>query len=186
MSWGFSEMKNEASYDSTFTTPVGHTGITFIASSGDTGTVEYPATSPNVLAVGGTTITVGGSGSYGSEVSWNSSGGGYSTVEPEPSYQESVQQSGLRSTPDVAFDGDPNTGVNVYSTNPNTGRGSWQVVGGTSLGAPAWAGIIAIVDQGRALAGARALMARRKPCQPFTPSRRRISTRSAGRQAPRP
>ena len=71
----------------------------------------------------------------------------------EPSYQQSVQQTGKRSTPDVAFDGDPNTGVHVYSTDPVSDQGSWQVVGGTSLGAPAWAGIVAIVDQGRALAG---------------------------------
>ncbi len=63
----------------------------------------------------------------------------------------------MRSTPDVAFDGDPNTGVEVYSTAPGSSQGSWQVVGGTSLGAPAWAGIIAIVDQGRALAGLSSL-----------------------------
>ncbi len=53
----------------------------------------------------------------------------------------------------MAFDADPNTGVEVYSTAPGSSRGSWQVVGGTSVGAPSWAGIIAIVDQGRALAG---------------------------------
>ena len=76
-------------------------------------------------------------------------GGGYSQYEAEPSYQESVQQTGMRSTPDVAFDGDPNTGVEVYSTDPITGQGSWQVVGGTSVGGTAWAGIIAIVNQGR-------------------------------------
>ena len=58
-----------------------------------------------------------------------------------------------RSSPDVAFDGDPNTGVEVYQTSPYTGLGSWQVVGGTSLGTPAWAAIIAIADQGRALQG---------------------------------
>ena len=85
------------------------------------------------------------------------SGGGYSLFEREPSYQQSVQQTGMRSTPDVAFDGDPNTGVEVYSTDPTSGQGSWQVVGGTSLGAPAWAGLIAIVDQGRALAGKSSL-----------------------------
>ena len=64
-----------------------------------------------------------------------------------------MQTSGVRSTPDVAFDADPNTGVEVYSTAPGARQGSWQVVGGTSLGSPSWAGIIAIVDQGRALAG---------------------------------
>jgi subtilase family serine protease len=153
MSWGFNEMPNESSYDSYFTTPAGHSGITFIASSGDSGMVEYPSASPNVLSVGGTTLNQSSSGTYGSEAAWYSSGGGYSMFEREPSYQRSVQQTGQRCTPDVAFDADPNTGVEVYSTPPGSSQGSWQVVGGTSLGAPSWAGIIAIVDQGRALAG---------------------------------
>jgi subtilase family serine protease len=153
MSWGFNEMPNESSYDSTFTTPSGHTGITFIAASGDNGGVEYPSASPNVLSVGGTTLNLSSTGGYGSETAWYSTGGGYSQFELEPSYQEGVQQTGARATPDVAFDGDPNTGVEVYSTTPGATKGSWQVVGGTSVGAPSWAGMIAIVDQGRALAG---------------------------------
>jgi subtilase family serine protease len=154
MSWGFDEMPNESSFDSYFTTPAGHTGITFIAASGDNGYVEYPSASPNVLSVGGTSLTLTSTGAYGSETAWIQSGGGYSQFEPEPSYQASVQTTGMRSTPDVAFDGDPNTGVEVYATNPGFGRGGgWQLVGGTSVGAPAWAGIIAIVDQGRTLAG---------------------------------
>jgi hypothetical protein len=153
MSWGFSEMQNEAAFDSYFTTPAGHQGITFIGASGDNGTVEYPSASPNVLAVGGTSLNLTGAGGYSSETAWLSGGGGYSAVEREPSYQGSVQTTGARSTPDVAFDADPNTGAAVYSTAPGASLGSWQVVGGTSLGAPAWAGIIAIVDQGRALAG---------------------------------
>ena len=157
MSWGFNEMPSEASYDSYFTTPAGHSGITFIASSGDSGSVEYPSASPNVLSVGGTTLSLGSSGNYGSETVWASGGGGYSQFEAEPTYQNAVQSSGLRSTPDVAFDGDPSTGVEVYSTSPGATKGSWHVVGGTSLGAPAWAGIIAIADQGRALVGKGAL-----------------------------
>jgi hypothetical protein len=157
MSWGFAETPDESSFDTYFTTPAGHTGITFIAASGDDGVVEYPASSPNVLSVGATTLNLGAIDSYGSETAWADSGGGYSLYEPEPSYQESVQQTGLRSTPDVAFDGDPNTGVEVYATPPGMTQGSWQVVGGTSLGSPAWAGIIAIVDQGRALAGLSSL-----------------------------
>jgi subtilase family serine protease len=153
MSWGFNEMQNESSFDSYFTTPSGHQGITFIAASGDNGIVEYPSASPNVLSVGGTTLNLTSASAYGSESAWVSGGGGYSAVEKEPSYQGTVQMSGARSTPDVAFDADPNTGVEVYSTEPGARSGSWQVVGGTSLGAPSWAGIIAIVDQGRALAG---------------------------------
>ena len=153
MSWGFNEMQNESSYDSYFTTPSGHQGITFIAASGDNGVVEYPSASPDVLSVGGTTLNLTSGLAYSSESAWVSGGGGYSEFEQEPSYQASVQTSGARSTPDVAFDADPNTGVEVYSTAPDARSGSWQVVGGTSLGAPSWAGIIAIVDQGRALAG---------------------------------
>ncbi len=153
MSWGFNEMSNESSYDSYFTTPSGHQGVTFIAASGDSGYVEYPSASPNVLAVGGTTLNLTGSGAYSSETAWADSGGGYSAYEQEPSYQGGVQTSGARSTPDVAFDADPNSGVMVYSTAPGGRSGSWQVVGGTSLGSPSWAGIIAIVDQGRAVAG---------------------------------
>jgi len=153
MSWGYNEMSNEASYDHYFTTPSGHTGITFIASSGDLGFAEYPAASPNVLSVGGTSLYVTSSGSYQSETAWFFSGGSYSPYESEPSYQRSVQTTGRRSTPDVAFDADESTGVEIYETSTQSGKGSWQVSGGTSLGAPAWAGIIAIVDQGRALAG---------------------------------
>ena len=162
MSWGFPETPNETSYDSYFTTPAGHQGITFIASSGDSGSLagaSYPAASPNVLSVGGTTLLLSSSGAYQSESAWTDSGGGYSKYEPEPSYQAKVQSTGYRATPDVAFDGDPNTGVPVYVTLPTRygSQGSWLTVGGTSLGSPSWAGIIAITDQGRALAGTGSL-----------------------------
>ena len=158
MSWGFPETPNETSYDSYFTTPPGHQGITFIASSGDNGSLagaSYPAASPNVLSVGGTTLLLSSSGAYQSESAWTDSGSGYSKYEPEPSYQAKVQDTGYKATPDVAFDGDPNTGVPVYvtQTTRNGTQGSWLTFGGTSLGSPAWAGIIAITDQGRALAG---------------------------------
>ncbi len=156
ISWGFNEFPGETRYDSSFATP----GITYVAASGDTASVDYPAASPDVLSVGGTTLNLGASGVYASESAWYDSGGGYSLYESEPSYQMSVQTSGLRSTPDVAFDGDPNTGLKVYYT-PASGQsfewaqtqGSWATFGGTSLGAPAWAGLIAIANQGRLLAG---------------------------------
>jgi subtilase family serine protease len=160
MSWGGSEFAGETNYDRYFTTPTGHTGITFVAASGDDGSrggAEWPASSPNVLAVGGTSLRVSSSGVYASESAWSGSSGGYSRYESEPSYQRVVQSSGRLSSPDVAFDADPATGVSVYATTPSNGRGSWLTVGGTSLGAPAWAGILAIVDQGRALAGKTSL-----------------------------
>jgi len=153
MSWGFPEFSGETAYDKYFTTP----GITYVAASGDSPGVEYPAASPDVVAVGGTTLALSSSGGYGSETAWDDSGGGYSQYEAEPAYQESVQTTGQRSTPDVAFDANPNTGVEIYFT-PASGGGGWQTtqqgswgeVGGTSLGTPAWAAIIAIADQGRA------------------------------------
>jgi hypothetical protein len=155
MSWGFNETAAETAFDGYFQTPAGHQGITFVAASGDYGAAagpEYPSTSPRVVAVGGTTLSIDPAGDYLGEVAWFDSGGGHSPFELEPAYQAPVQTSGHRSTPDVAFDGDPNTGVEVYETPPH-GVGSWEVVGGTSLGTPAWAAIIAIVDQGRALEG---------------------------------
>jgi subtilase family serine protease len=108
-----------------------------------------------VLAVGGTTLNLSGSGVYTSETGWIDAGGGISQYEPEPAYQDSVQSTGYRTTPDVSFDADPNTGLSVYVSSPNrsSGQGEWEVIGGTSVGAPSWAGIIATIDQGRALAG---------------------------------
>jgi subtilase family serine protease len=153
MRWGFNESSTESS--SPFTTPAGHAGITFIAAAGDGGALggpQWPAVSPNVLSVGGTTLNLDSAGNYLFETQWPGASGGYSQFVAEPSYQQSIQSSGKRRSPDVAFDGSPQTGVEVYETAPHSRHGSWQVVGGTSLGAPAWAGIIAIVDQGRALA----------------------------------
>jgi len=151
MSWSGSEsLYASPYYDSLFATP----GITFVAASGDNGFfggIQYPASSPNVLAVGGTTLQVDSSGKYLGETPWSGTSGGFSSIEPEPSFQLSVQSTGARSTPDVAFDGNPNTGVEVYSMDPYSGQGSWMTVAGTSLGAQAWGALIAIVDQGRAV-----------------------------------
>src|SRR5438128_9024683 len=95
MSWGSQEFSYESSYDAYFMTPAGHIGgsglhggITFVASSGDSGAgTSYPAVSPNVLAVGGTSLTLSAVGAYGSEIAWSGSGGGMSLYESKPSYQ---------------------------------------------------------------------------------------------------
>ncbi len=156
MSWGFAESAGESAYNSVFTTPPGHRGITFLAASGDSGPAagaEWPSVVPSVVAVGGTTLNLSWTGQYQYETAWFDSSGGLSKYEREPSFERSVQGTGKRSTPDVAFDGDPNTGVRVYQTSVYSGAGMWEVVGGTSLGTPAWAAIIAIVDQGRVMDG---------------------------------
>ena len=134
MSWGGGEFAGEAAYDYHFTTPVGHNGVTFVASSGDVHAVEYPAASPNVLSVGGTTLRLNPDGSYGSETAWSSSGGGVSAYEPKPAYQNYVPY-GMRSTPDIAYNADPATGVWVYDSSSG---GTWFADGGTSAGAARW------------------------------------------------
>jgi subtilase family serine protease len=159
MSWGAQEAATNHAYDWIFTTPAGHAGVTFIASSGDTGAwtnpqktqvgVEWPASDPTVLSVGGTSLSVTSSGGYLGESAWSGGGGGYSKVYSEPSYQRGVQNNGVRSVPDVSYNAAPNTGVPVY----NYSSGGWMVVGGTSAGAPQWAGLVALANQGRALIG---------------------------------
>jgi subtilase family serine protease len=165
MSWGTSEFSSETNYDHYFTTPSGHTAITYVAASGDEGAwsgVMYPAASPDVLAVGGTTLTLSSSGSYGSESGWSESTGGYSLYESEPTYQAAALESaglgdGKRTVPDVSLDADPNTGYSVYDSVPYDGESGWFDVGGTSAAAPAWAGLVAIADQGLATVGSGTL-----------------------------
>ncbi len=95
MSWGGSELPNVISYDRLFTTP----GITFVAASGDkgaTGGAQWPASSGDVVGVGGTSLQVSADGTYQAETAWVGSSGGNSTIETEPAYQtEPIQRSGF-------------------------------------------------------------------------------------------
>jgi subtilase family serine protease len=156
MSLGGAEFSGQVASDAHFTTPAGHIGITFVAASGDDGLragAQWPASSSNVVAVAGTSLAVAADGTYLGEALWSGSSGGKSRYESEPVYQRGVQSTGRRTTPDVAFVADPATGVAVYTTEPSSGVGVWQVFGGTSVGTPAWSAIIAIANQGRATAG---------------------------------
>ena len=81
------------------------------------------------------------------------SGGGLSLYEPEPSYQQGVQSTGSRTTPDVSMVADPATGAWIADTYNLDPSNPFEVVGGTSLSAPAFAGLIALVDQGRVTVG---------------------------------
>ncbi len=156
MSFGRSEYSSETALDSLFTSLSGHP-VTFVASTGDSGSPgNYPAFSPNVVAVGGTSLYLSGN-NYSSETAWSGSGGGQSSYESEPSYQSSVQSSGKRQIPDVSFDADPNTGVAIYDSYNGGSSDPWYQIGGTSLSSPCWAGLIAIADQLRAGQGLAAL-----------------------------
>lgn len=143
MSWGGSEFSGQTAYDSHFTSS---SGASFFASSGDTGgVVIWPSTSPNVISVGGTTLTQTAAG-Y-TETAWSGSGGGISAIEPIPDYQASVDSTlsiPRRATPDVAYNADPNTGFLVYDSYGYGGAKGWFAVGGTSAGAPQWAAIQAL------------------------------------------
>lgn len=155
MSWGGSESSGETSYDADMT----HAGTLYTASAGDSGHgAEYPAASPNVIAVGGTTLN-GCSGTscagFSGETAWSSSGGGASAYEAIPGFQSGYAgpvygasttaglTGGTRGIPDVSFDANPSTGVSVYDSTNYQGQSGWFTLGGTSVGAPDWAGVLA-------------------------------------------
>jgi hypothetical protein len=156
MSFNGAEFANEFTLDGFYTTPVGHAGVAFVGASGDGGSPPgYQSSSPNVLAVGGTTLKLDAAGNPLSETGWAGSGGGLSSVEVQPAFQKGVvtQSTSRRATPDVAYDADPSTGFPVYDTFNNPASAPWEQVGGTSAGTPQWAALIALADQARAANG---------------------------------
>lgn len=136
-------------------------GITITVASGDNGSsdgvndngkhVDFPASSPNVLACGGTRLA-SSNGAITSETVWNdqnggATGGGVSNVFGLPTWQKTAGvpkptgQTGGRGVPDVAGDADPETGYTIRVD------GQTLVIGGTSAVAPLWAGLIALANQ---------------------------------------
>lgn len=117
-------------------------GVVITAATGDNGSsVDFPSSSPYILACGGTNLVCPNRKYDGQtvEVAWTSGGGGISKRFPKPDYQSAISGSG-RNTPDISLVADPNTGV-VYTVG-----GVRQVFGGTSIVAPAIAAFIAIVN----------------------------------------
>jgi kumamolisin len=132
-------------------------GVTITVAAGDNGSsdgvtdganhVDFPASSPNVLACGGTEL-IGSGTTIESETVWNdgssggATGGGYSAVFPLPTWQSSAGISGSgRGVPDVAANAAPESGYNILVD------GQTETVGGTSAAAPLWAGLIALINQ---------------------------------------
>jgi len=140
-SWGGSEFSTEVTDDSHFA----HTGIVYLASSGDSSGTSWPNVSKNVVSVGGTTTRRVNSGStlgnFIAEAAWEDGGGGTSLYVLRPSYQSVLPAATHRVVPDVSSDANPNTGVWVYDNNPSGGC-CWYVFGGTSVSSPTWAGIM--------------------------------------------
>jgi subtilase family serine protease len=134
-SYGGSE-SGTTSYESSYT----HPGVAITVSSGDNGYgVQFPASSPHVTAVGGTSLRRASNGRGWAETVWSGAGSGCSAVYAKPTWQ-SDGNCARRTVADVSAIADPNTGVAVYG--PVTSRRSgWMVFGGTSVAAPLVAGV---------------------------------------------
>ncbi len=143
MSWGGAEFSSQTAYDGHFACA---NSAPLFASSGDNGTgPEWPSISPNVIAVGGTSLAFNADGSLAAETAWSGSGGGISLYTPVPTYQSTYGLLGaMRQVPDVSYNADPASGFSVYDSTSYNGQKGWFKVGGTSAGAPQWAAIRAL------------------------------------------
>ncbi len=159
----FGEGYLENELDSTYLEPAlaNNPNVTFLAATGDDGafpnSLIYPSASPLVVGVGGTALYLTSTGQYSSETGWSGSGGGISNNYSEPVWQEPFQSTGARTLPDVSADAAPYTGLAEYDPFDFGAATPWDEVGGTSLATPLTSGMIAIANQGRALAGFGAL-----------------------------
>jgi hypothetical protein len=150
-SWGGSETSSDTTYDSEY---FGVSGVVYTASAGDSaysGGVIYPATSPHVVSVGGTTLDTSSNSRGWTESVWETNsnegtGSGCSAYEPQPSWQASISlitaACSHRVDNDTAADADPNTGAAIYDT--SNGNGGWNEVGGTSESSPIIASVFAL------------------------------------------
>ncbi len=145
----------EIATDDNFFSVMSSLGATVFVSSGDSGSHEcggtanvpsFFSTSPNVTAVGGTTLKLTTTGTTKTETSWTGSGGGISQKFIKPSYQSALSYA-MRAVPDMSTDANPSTGALVYV------NGAAQQIGGTSLSAPMSAGLAALVNSSRLAVG---------------------------------
>ena len=148
MSWGGPETGSEASYDAAYFKT---SGVVYTASTGDgaySAGVSYPATSPSVVSVGGTSLTTAANSRGWNETVWKTNstegtGSGCSSDETKPAWQSIISSSvcSRRATADVSAVADPYTGVAVYQTYGGSG---WAIYGGTSAAAPIIASVYAL------------------------------------------
>jgi subtilase family serine protease len=148
-SLGLEEFPTQSKYDFHFRRP----GVSIFVASGDDGAAlgaGYPASSPDVIAVGGTTLVDVGKATF-AEKAWRGSGGGCSVYEAAHPAQSAfagygpTNCAGKRATPDVSLVADPHSGVSVYNSYKTDKP--WTVLGGTSASAPMWAARAAVSGQ---------------------------------------
>jgi subtilase family serine protease len=134
-SYGGSET-GSTGYETSYNQP----GKAVTVSTGDSGYgVQFPASSPHVIAVGGTHLVRASNARGWAETAWSAGGSGCSTVYAKPSFQSDPLCT-KRMEADVSAVGDPNTGVAVYGP-VNRNNSGWMVFGGTSVSAPLIGGI---------------------------------------------
>jgi hypothetical protein len=157
MSFGLPEGSWTSSVEDAFTKPK----MTYVAAAGDAGAkVLWPAVSPHVVAVGGTTLSYSAAGGHRSEVVWTGTGGGVSQYTALPSYQAAVPGMDtlkFRSVNDVTFNGDSTTGQYLAVIAQGSTAVKWLSAGGTSLSTAQWAGILALANAQRAQAAQQPL-----------------------------
>lgn len=140
-SYGGSEYGGEVQDNASY---YNHPGVAIVASSGDNGYgTEFPAASPNVTAVGGTSLyqATNTGTRNATETAWSGAGSGCSAIEPKPAWQHDGGCPTGRTVADVSAVADPNTGVWVYDT---YGLSGWAVFGGTSVASPIIGSIYAL------------------------------------------
>lgn len=135
MSWGANESSRQVNYDKFFS----NQSVIYVAATGDNNFCCYPATSPHVLAVGGTSLSVNVKNQRMKETTWSSAGCGFSSIYSKPTYQANTSNKYTkRIVPDVSGVANSSTGVVVIYNNRQ------QIVGGTSVSTPIAAGILSI------------------------------------------
>lgn len=139
MSWGAEDIGNLSAYNNYFRNP----NTIYVASSGNNSRVTLPSCCTNVLSIGGTSLSLNSSFNRVSENVWSNSGCGYSRTFNKPPYQPTMSTNNKRISPDFGCVADPNTPCYVILNNRA------YTIGGTSLAAPIYAGMMSVLTQSR-------------------------------------
>lgn len=125
-------------------------GMTIVVASGDSSMPDVPSSSPYVTCVGGTVLKLGANGEVASEEAWSGSGSGLARSFPRPAWQKGTvkDNGGQRAVSDVAMNASPESEYWLYFL------AKWDHRGGTSFAAPAFAGLMAVVNSYRVAKGA--------------------------------